>query len=296
MKQHPWEEYSRGSAGAEQLAKALGWVSLGLGLAEVFAPGSVARLSGVPDDRGNRSLLRALGMREIATGVGILSEPAPKWIWGRVGGHAIDLALLRFAFNDDRADRERLMGAIAALSGVTILDVLCGARLSENGSTAMGGTTKARATEVKKAVTVNRPIHEVYAFWRDFEKLPRFMRHLESVQVLDQKRSRWKAKGPAGMKVEWDAEIIDERPNDYIAWRSVKGADVNNRGSVRFDRAPGGRGTELRVHLEYTPPGGAVGRTIAWLFGEEPEQQMRDDLRRFKQLMETGEIPLSDGP
>jgi uncharacterized membrane protein len=138
--------------------------------------------------------------------------------------------------------------------------------------------------------TVNRPADEVYAFWRDFENLPRFMEHLESVQVTDEKRSHWRAKAPAGMTVAWDAEIIDDTPGERISWRSLEGSTVPNAGSVRFKPATGGRGTVITVEIEYQPPGGAIGATIAKLFGEEPEQQVSDDLRRFKQVIETGEI------
>ena len=147
---------------------------------------------------------------------------------------------------------------------------------------------------LKKAITVNRAPEEVYRFWHDFRNLPRFMRHLEDVQVTGSRRSHWKAKAPAGMTVEWDAVVVDDRPNELIAWRSLEGADVDNSGSVRFTPAPGGRGTEVRVELDYAPPGGAVGATIAKLFGEEPEQQVQDDLRRFKQVLETGEVVYSE--
>jgi uncharacterized membrane protein len=116
------------------------------------------------------------------------------------------------------------------------------------------------------------------------------------VRRLDDRLSHWCAVGPAGMRVEWDAEIVADTENELIAWRSLEGSDVQNSGSVRFSRAPGARGTEVRVQLQYTPPAGALGRSVAWLFGEEPDQQVHEDLHRFKQLMETGEIPLSEGP
>lgn len=153
-----------------------------------------------------------------------------------------------------------------------------------------------RAVSVEHVVTVNRNIHDVYAFWKDFENFPRFMRHLESVERIDDRRSRWRAKAPIGLKVEWEAEMLEDRADEWIAWRSLPGSRVENSGSVRFSPAPGARGTEVRVQLQYTPPGGAFGRGLAWLFGEEPDIQVKDDLRRFKQLMETGEIPISDGP
>jgi uncharacterized membrane protein len=143
-------------------------------------------------------------------------------------------------------------------------------------------------------ITINRSANEIYAFWRDFENLPRFMSHLESVQETEGQRSHWKAKAPAGMTVEWDAEIIDDTPGERISWRSLEGADVPNAGSVRFKPATGGRGTVVTVEIEYQPPGGALGAAIAKLFGEEPQQQVSDDLRIFKQVMETGEVVRSD--
>jgi uncharacterized membrane protein len=144
-------------------------------------------------------------------------------------------------------------------------------------------------------VTINRPLPEVYAFWRQLENFPRFMAHVERVEVLDAVRSRWQATAPAGMTVEWEAEILSERENESISWRSIAGSGIQNRGTVTFEPAPAGRGTEVRVELEYVPPAGAVGRIIARIFGEEPGQQVREDLRRFKQLLETGEIPISEG-
>ncbi|MCA1559074.1 MAG: SRPBCC family protein [Acidobacteria bacterium] len=148
---------------------------------------------------------------------------------------------------------------------------------------------------VKKGVTVNRPREDVYQFWRDLENLPRFMQHLEMVEAADGGRSHWVAKAPGGKTVEWDAEIIEERPNELIAWRSLAGSDVRNEGAVRFTQAPGDRGTEVHVELLYDAPAGRAGATIAKLFGEEPSRQIRDDLRRFKQVMETGEIVRSEG-
>jgi len=147
---------------------------------------------------------------------------------------------------------------------------------------------------VTKRVTINRPRQEVYRFWRDLENLPRFMQHLESVRVIGGQRSHWVAKAPVG-KVEWDAEIVAERENELIAWRSLEGSEIRSEGSVRFVDAPADRGTELSVELEYEAPGGSLGATVAKLLGEEPTQQIRDDLRRFKQVMETGEVVLSDG-
>jgi len=148
---------------------------------------------------------------------------------------------------------------------------------------------------VVKSVTIDRPVEELYLFWRNFENLPRFMKHLESVTVKDSAHSHWVAKAPMNMTVEWDAEIVNEVPYEVIGWRSMANADIANAGSVRFSPAPGGMGTEVRVTLEYVPPAGKVGMMIAKLFGEEPENQIGEDLNRFKQLMETGEVTTTDG-
>lgn len=142
---------------------------------------------------------------------------------------------------------------------------------------------------VDSCITINKPRQEVYRFWRNLENLPRFMRHLENVKEIDNKHSHWVAKAPAGRSVQWRAEIINEAENERIGWRSLPGSDVDNAGSVRFKPAPGG-GTIVSVALQYNPPGGMLGAMFAKLFGEEPSQQIAEDLQRFKMLMETGEI------
>jgi uncharacterized membrane protein len=288
-----------------QLATGLGWFSIGLGLMQLAAPRSLSRMIGT---RGKYSgLLRLLGAREIASGIGILSQRRPTGAaWSRVGGDAMDLALLGAAFSSPRARRGRLTAATAAMAGVTALDVICSRELSRRSSaTAAGG-----AMRVAQAVTINRSPEELYKFWRNFQNLPRFMKHLESVEVgratrqtgsgvreeiTGDKYSHWIAKAPAGMRVEWDAEIIEDRPNEMIAWRSLEGADVDHMGSVRFERAPSGRGTIVRVRLQYSPPTGVIGASVAKLFGEGPNWQVKDDLSRFKQIMETGEVITTEG-
>lgn len=148
---------------------------------------------------------------------------------------------------------------------------------------------------VEESVTINKRPWDLYAYWKNFENLPRFMAHLQDVKKIDDKRSHWVAKAPAGTTVEWDAEIINDEPNALIAWRSLGGATVDNAGSVRFIPGMGDRGTVVRVVLDYIPPAGRLGAMVAKLFGEEPHAQVREDLRRFKQLMETGEIPTVEG-
>ncbi|HET7220173.1 MAG TPA: SRPBCC family protein [Vicinamibacterales bacterium] len=144
---------------------------------------------------------------------------------------------------------------------------------------------------VHEAIRLEKPIDEVYRFWRQLENLPRFMTHLQRVVDLGNKRSRWTAKGPAGSTIEWDAEIINEVENKVIGWRSLPNSDLVTAGSVNFDRVRAGRETQLTVHLQYAPPGGRVGKLIAQVFGDEPAQAVREDLRRMKWLLEAGEIP-----
>ena len=147
----------------------------------------------------------------------------------------------------------------------------------------LGGS---RGIHVEASVTIGRPVSELYRFWRNFENLPTFMEHLESVSQREEGVSHWVAKGPAGMKVEWDARIINDVQNKVIGWQSLTGSTVSTAGSVNFDEEPGG--TRVTVHLQYHPPGGTLGAAVARLFGEEPNQTIREDLDRFKQLMERG--------
>ena len=142
-------------------------------------------------------------------------------------------------------------------------------------------------TRIEKAFTIEAPAAELYAYWRDFEHLPHIMSHLARVEVLDGGRSRWTAKGPGGIPVSWEAEIVDDTPDRRISWRSVGGV-VPNAGSVTFTEAPGGRGTELHVEMEWAPPGGPVGKSFAGLFGGDPGLIVESDLRRFKATMEAG--------
>ena len=155
----------------------------------------------------------------------------------------------------------------------------------------LGGSA---GVHVEESMIVNRPAAEVFRFWRNFENFPSFMRHLESVSQRDGGISHWVARGPAGTRVEWDARIINEIDDKLIAWQSIEGSTISTAGSVNFRETP--RGTEVRVHLQYSPPAGKLGAALAWLAGEEPGMQIREDLRRFKQLIETGEISKTAGP
>jgi hypothetical protein len=193
----------------ERLARGLGWFSIGLGLMEFMLPRTVARLTGAPV---RPRLLRALGLREIASGIGILKWRKPgNWLWSRVAGDVMDLTLLGAAMFSRDASRGRLLTATAAVAGVTSLDMRSSRRISE------GHYGERHPIHMERTITINRPPEELYRFWHDFEKLPQFMNHLLSVKMLDEKHSHWVAKGPAGTNVEWDAEIINETPNQLIA-------------------------------------------------------------------------------
>jgi len=185
-----------------------------------------------------------------------------------------------------------------------ILTAIAGGGIAYHGATADKSITDKvsdavglnKALKVEKTVTINRPVEELYNYWHNFENLPTFMKHVKSVTVSEGgKRSHWVANAPLGQEVEWDAEVIKDEPNRLIAWASLENADVDNSGFVRFTPAPGDRGTEVKVVMEYEIAGGRLTAALAKLFGEEPEQQVGDELRRFKQLMEAGEIATTEG-
>lgn len=226
----------------------------------------------------------------------------------RIGSVALGAALIAYGLKhrDPRGLVAALAGAAFVQRGATghcpvysALGVSTGdaeAVLSGHRSDVTGraATVNARkAVKVERAVTVSRPRHELYAFWRDFTNLPQFMEHLESVRLDSPTRSHWTARAPAGSKVEWEAEIVNDVPDQIIAWKSVGDPDVANAGAVNFSDAPAGRGTIVKVTLDYEPPGGKLGAFVARLFGEDPDRQVREDLRKFKQLMETGAITTS---
>ena len=286
----------------EQLARALGWFSIGLGMAEVVAPGRLAELIGVESKPG---AFRLMGLREIGSGIAILGQEQPAGgVWSRVAGDILDLALLSTHLGSRNPERQKTLAATVSVLGVTALDIFVARSLSResNGDSQRATsfptrrrTDSARGINVKRTVTVNRPVAEVYSFWRNFENLPRFMTHLESVRALeDGRRTHWVALGPLGKRLEWDAELVEDQPNQLISWRSLPGGSVATAGSVRFRPAPANRGTEIVVEMSYDPPGGVVGATIAKLFGESGDQVVARDLQAFKNVLEVGEVVHSD--
>jgi len=277
----------------ERLAAGLGWFSIGLGLAAVLAPAKLTRAIGLKGRGVSQVAARMVGVRELAAGIGILVEPRPvRWVWSRVVGDVMDLALLTAGFTGRRVRRGRLALATGAVAGVTAVDAVCAQQLTAL-TRVSAGSPDGRFVHARKRITINRPAEALYRFWRDFSNLPRFMRHLESVQPLGERRSHWRVKVPGGIALQWDVEMTEERPNELIAWRSLEGSPVQHSGTVRFESAPGGRGTVVTAEMEYRPPGGAVTAAAAKLIGMAPEQQLQEDLRRFKQLMETGQVVVS---
>jgi uncharacterized membrane protein len=292
----------RGSNGAsgptvgsvEPLARALGWFSLGLGFAQLAAPRRVANLIGLPGDADDQKVMRLVGAREIASGFGILAQAKPTpWLWGRVGGDAMDLALLKSAMESPRSDRDRVATATMAVLGIAAADLLCSTRMSGE-PTAPYEAMQARDVRATAAVTVQAPIDEVFGYWDGLQSLPRFMSDAASIEITGDRQSRWRLSAPAGMSVEWDAEIIETRPNEQISWRTAEGSSVNVEGSIRFRTAPGGRGTQVIFDAHFSPPGGELGKTIAGVFAQALGAKIGNDLRRFKQLVELGEIVHSD--
>jgi len=286
--------YSLGQDPDQQLARNLGWFSIGLGAMEILAPGFIARISGAPDSEQSRTVIQAYGGREIAQGIAILtSMPRPAgWMWGRVAGDVLDIGSVAVGMLSRDGNFPRGVLAITSLLGVTAIDYYCADKLSSK--TPSTGTTPEGRIRIAQSIIVGRQPEDVYSFWRNFENLPRFMNHLESVNETSDRQTHWKSRAPAGGSVEWDAEITADEPNRRISWRTLPGSTVENSGTVWFERATGDRGTMIRVELEYRPPFGKIGSVAASLFRENPKQQIYDDLRVMKQVLEVGEKARSE--
>ncbi|MET8291799.1 SRPBCC family protein [Streptomyces sp. NPDC005132] len=270
----------------DPLVRVLGWASALLGVPQVVTPAGFSRALGVDGTSRHRAATTAVGVRELAAAAGLLGRPHPAWLWSRVGGDLMDLTMLTRALkNHNGRGLSRTVAATAAVTTLTVTDLYA----------AVTRTRRSTPMELTAATTVAQPPDEAYALWRDLERLPDFMAHLEEVRVTGPGTSHWRASAPFGKTVEWAATTTEEVAGRLIAWRSVDGADIDNAGEVRFAPAPGDRGTEIRVTLRYDLPGGALGKAAARYFGEEPHQQLDDDLRRYKQIAETGEIVRSDG-
>ena len=270
-----------------RLTQALAGFSIVLGLAQLLAPRAVGRAIGVGEFP---VLMRLLGVREITSGLGLLSRRQPsRWSWSRVIGDAIDLGLLGAAATRANGDMRRIASAAVTVAGVTALDVYASRRLRGISALAAPGV------EIYETIVINADPATLYDFWSRVENLPRFMQHLERVTPKDERVSHWVARGPAGTRVEWDSQIVAAEPNRRIAWQTLPGSQIEHEGSVSFAPAAGGRGTRLDVQLCYLPPVGRAAVPIARLLGEEPRVQINADLRRLKQVIETGEIASTSG-
>jgi uncharacterized membrane protein len=272
----------------EGLAKGLALFGLGLGLVELAVPRRLARMIGAPPEY--HRLIRAMGLREIASSVSIVMQRTPTaGVWSRVAGDLIDLACLGAASTSKRADHGRLAATTTAIAGATLLDFFCAQQLSRGVRTLNG------RMPVTVSLMIDRSPEDLYRHWREFSNFPSFMKHVLAVETTSERRSHWMVTGPFGTTVEWDAEITEDQPNELLAWRSVEGSDVDHSGQIRFEQAPGGRGTMVTVEMQYGPPGGTLGSAVSAWFGEDPSQSIKMDLRRFKQVMETGEVITTDG-
>lgn len=283
----------RGDRMGRVLADALGWFSLGLGVAQIAAPDRLNRQIGVFEDGRNRSLMRGMGAREIAHGIGILRGSKRVALGSRVVGDAMDLTLLGGALGANRNKRSRRRKteiALASVAGVTLLDLIASARTARSSAP----PSEERIMRDKASVTVKRPIDEVYLYWHDIGNFPHFMKHLQSASIPGPRRFRRKSQELG--EVEFEIEITDEAVNEFIEWRSTPDSAAEHTGSVRFGPAPGGRGTEVKVEIDYGPKGiDSTVSTVAKIVGEKIHHQLRDDLRRFKQVLETGEVVRSEG-
>ena len=260
-------------AKAQALATAFGGLSSGIGAWYAAAPRHFLQTIGAPPTRRRIITTRLVAAQELMVGMSLLMDGrATRWLASRVAGDALHGVMLALTTRSSDVDRTRIRATWAAWLGITAADIAATAaasRIDKNGAAQdqPTGSTNAVAVladgGVRQAVTINRSPEEVYAYWRELENLPDFMKHLERIEVIDDRLSHWVAKAPIVGSVEWDAEIIEDRPGELIAWESRSGSQVWNSGEVEFRRASSDRGTEVHVRLEYSPPGGAFGAAIA---------------------------------
>lgn len=273
---------------AARLGAALGWLGVGIGIAELLAPRALAQTMGLP---ARPQLMRAMGLREIVTSAGILLQPHQSgWRWSRVAGDLLDLSLL--AWIGRGHPHRRLTTMTALVAGLTALDTL--AACDKRRQRAMRRDTSG-AIRIHRSLHIQRPAEACYRFWRNFENFPQFMQHVEAVQVVDATRTHWCMRTPLGQHVEWTAELFSDIPSQQLAWRTLEGSAIEHTGIVRFLPALNDKSTRLDIEMRYDAGFGKASVTLAKIFGEEPSQQMDNDLRRFKQLMETGEIATTTG-
>jgi uncharacterized membrane protein len=281
------------------LGRGLGWLSLLLGSGGRFAPSALGAAIGLP---GRNALLRAAGARELIAGIGLLTQQQRKpWLWARVAGDVLDLTLLGMtAIAADRAARRRRsLTALTTVAAVTAVDVLASLRASRTPLAPLHASRRFRAIGdevIGESVTLNKTPLECYQQWRQLEQLPRFMWTLESVRPLDERRSHWTLAGSHRTRLEWDAEITHDVPGERLAWRSLPNEQIAHAGVVRFAPAPGGRGTVVHLVAHYRLLAGAPwAPRLESMLTHSAGARLREELRRFKQLLETGEIATTEG-
>lgn len=307
------------------MTSGLAWCNIAVGLSQLVAPDALARLIGLRPSPHTRMALRAVGIREITTGYALLADShSTPWLWSRLAGDAMDLSLLVAGVGRRADDRTRATRTAFAIASGAVVNVYAAARTGRSrrrhpitssrpdfaGRVTMPvGPALAPAVEAKvleavdnvhvalvavrtahHMVTVSRPAADLYAYWRDFENLPSFMRQLESVVCADGARSHWVMRAPGGSRHSCETEIVADVPGELIAWRtSLPDTIAHSAAIVHFLPTPSGRDTTVHLTLEYTPSAGALGEVVARLFGVEPSQQLETDLSAFKQLMEMEE-------
>lgn len=262
-------------AAPEQLARGLGWFSVGIGIAQVVAPRTIARLCGVPVPP---PLMVLCGLREIACGLGLLTQEQPQpWIKARLAGDTVDLVAFGCATLVPGADRRRIAVAGAAVAGISVLDAYCSYELARHGR-------HLPPRHETMSIEIDCDAKSLYRYWRELSNLPDVMPHVKSVQEIDETHSHWVAGGPGGLRLEWDSEIIDDVPDQRIAWRSVDGSRTFHAGSVQFQPL-GERTTKVRVDLLYERAPPTLLSAAAMLFGYD-SNAARADLRALKRRLE----------
>jgi uncharacterized membrane protein len=247
----------------------------------------MSELTGLGDRYG---LIRTVGVRELASGVGLLTQRRKSpWLWSRVVGDAMDLAVLASAHAGTERGRSRAIGAAAVVAAIAAADVA--ASLSQSRRAARA----APDIYLDRTIIVNKTPRECYDYWRDLRNIAKFTHRLEEVTPLDERRSQWIMRVRGGARLEWIVEITEDKPGERLRWKTAEDAPFKLAGAVNFETAPGGRGTFVTLGMHYHTPGGSIAAALARLLGPDPFGEVRENLRRFKQLLETGEIPTTTG-
>lgn len=257
-------------------AKMIGWISIGFGIAKVIWPRKVSRYTGAS---------RARGLRDIAIGAAILNSQSPgRWMKARVASDAADLASLGKSWSSANGNKAALTVATASAAAIAATNYYYARQYRTVPDTSR--------VAIDAVMAVNRSPQECYEFWRKLENHPRFMPHMQSVETTGERTSHWKMKAPASKPLEWDSDLTEDTPGESLQWKST-GGDLENSGSVRFEPRRSGPGTIVRLQMEFDPP--APGASIPGLVKYFSERKVKEDLRRFKNLMEAGEIPTTQG-